>query len=94
MATSLARAKNPGRGPRVITALLYAVHALSLPVRMGLDYVCRSQMYFWSCQHSICALECGVFLWKWLLEVESTSAQLGVTGLVTTYESVMSEHTN
>lgn len=94
MATSLARDENSGRGPRVITALLYAVHALSLPVRMGLEYVSRHQMYFWSCQHSICALECAVLLWNWLLEVVSASAQLDVTGSVTAYESVMPEHTH
>lgn len=57
-------------------ALLLAVHALSLPVRIGINFVSRSQMYFWSCQHCLCAMECGVFLWKWLQQVEPVSEQL------------------
>jgi hypothetical protein len=73
MAASLRKMEPPRRGPRVVTALLHAVHALSLPVRIGVDYVARSQMFFWSCQHAICALETGVFVWKWLQRVEVES---------------------
>jgi len=47
---------------------------------MGVDYVSRSQMFFWSCQHSICALECGIFVWKWLGEFEATSEEIQLTG--------------
>jgi hypothetical protein len=70
MAANLRKLEAPKRGPRVVTALLHAVHALSLPVRMGVDYAARSQMFFWSCQHSICALESGIFIWKWLHRVD------------------------
>ena len=75
MAANLSKLEPPERGPRVVTALLHAVHAMSLPVRMGVDYVARSQMFFWSCQHSICALESGIFLWKWLQRVEMESSR-------------------
>lgn len=80
MAASLYRVRAPARGPGLATALLHSVHALSIPVRMGVDYVSRSQMFFWSCQHSICALECGIFLWKWLEEIEATSREMQITG--------------
>jgi hypothetical protein len=73
MAANLSKMEPPRRGPRVATALLHAVHAMSIPVRMGVDYVARSQMFFWSCQHSICALETGIFVWKWLQRVELES---------------------
>lgn len=79
IAASLNEVQPPVRGPELATALLHAVHALSLPVRMGVDYVSRSQMFFWSCQHSICALECGVFVWNWMQQIEATSGQMEVT---------------
>lgn len=80
MAASLYKVRAPARSPQLSTALLHSVHALSLPVRMGIDYVSRSQMFFWSCQHSICALECGIFVWKWLQEIEATAEQTKITG--------------
>jgi hypothetical protein len=75
MAANLSKMEPPIRGPGVVTALLHAVHTVSIPVRMGIDYVARSQMFFWSCQHSICALETGVFVWKWLQRVEMESGR-------------------
>jgi len=79
MAASLLEVRAPIRGPGLATALLHSVHALSIPVRMGFDYVSRSQMFFWSCQHSLCALECGIFVWKWFQEVEATSMETHIT---------------
>jgi len=64
----------------MVTALLHAVHALSLPVRMGVDYVSQSQWFYWSCQHSICALESGVFVWQWLHSIEDDAGQSEITG--------------
>lgn len=66
IASALLRAPSPRRGPRLTTALLHAVHALSLPIRMGVDYVSRSYVFYWSCQHSLCGLDTCVFLWRWL----------------------------
>lgn len=80
MVATLYKVRAPARGPELATALLHSVHALSIPVRMGVDYVSRSQMFFWSCHHSICALECGIFVWKWLREVEATSEEMQLTG--------------
>lgn len=79
MAVALEMAPPPGREPTFITALLHAVHTMSVPVRMGVDYVARSQMFFWSCQHSICALECGVFVWKWLQQVDPQESHASLT---------------
>ena len=60
----------------VISALLYAVHALSIPVRLGVDRVARSQAFFWSVRHSLSGLEGAVLLSKWLCSLASRSAQL------------------
>lgn len=66
------------RGGGVITALLYAAHMLSIPVRLGVDRVARSQAFFWSVRHSLSGLECAVLLSKWLssLTLSATTAPL------------------
>lgn len=56
----------PERGPEAIPGLLHAVHALSVPVLMGIDYVSRKQTLFWTCEQALCGLESAVFLWRWL----------------------------
>ncbi|KAI5210549.1 hypothetical protein E4T39_00115 [Aureobasidium subglaciale] len=40
---------------------------------MGVQYVSRSQMFFWSCRHSLSGLESAVFLCKWLQSVAATA---------------------
>lgn len=70
------------RGPHLTSTLLHVTHALSLPVNMGVEYVSRSQMFFWSCQHSLCGLESAVFLCKWLQAVSVTSEDEPLTGMV------------
>lgn len=57
------------RNPRLIMALLHCAHALSIPVRLGIDFVSRTQTFFWSIQHSLCSLECAFLLSKWLAVV-------------------------
>ncbi|EHK21565.1 uncharacterized protein TRIVIDRAFT_123400, partial [Trichoderma virens Gv29-8] len=54
------------RHSNLTSALLYAIHALSLPVAFGIQHVARSQSILWCCQHAVCALECAIFLSKWL----------------------------
>lgn len=56
----------PRRHSNLTSALLYTIHALSLPVAFGIDHVARSQSILWCCQHAACALESAVFLSKWL----------------------------
>jgi hypothetical protein len=55
------------RNENMLSALLYSTHALSIPVRLGIDRVARSQAFFWSVQHAISSFECAVFLGKWLV---------------------------
>ncbi|ETN40684.1 uncharacterized protein HMPREF1541_04963 [Cyphellophora europaea CBS 101466] len=54
------------RDHRLTPALLHSAHALSIPVRLGIDFVAKTQTFFWSIQHSICSLECAFLLSKWL----------------------------
>ncbi|KAJ5338243.1 hypothetical protein N7452_004971 [Penicillium brevicompactum] len=48
-------------GPHLLPAILHATHALSIPVKLGVNYVARSHAF-----HSICGLEFAIFLSKWL----------------------------
>ncbi|KAJ4859493.1 fungal specific transcription factor domain-containing protein [Trichoderma breve] len=66
IAAAIAKAPSPSRGRFLIPALIYSTHALSIPVRLGIDSVARSQAFFWSVRHCLSSLECAVFLSKWL----------------------------
>ncbi|KAJ5795128.1 hypothetical protein N7457_001727 [Penicillium paradoxum] len=69
IATALHRSPRPERSYRLIPALIYAAHALSIPVRLGIDHIARSQAFFWSVRHSLASIECAVLLSKWLFTV-------------------------
>ena len=75
----IARALNDSppiqRSPRLIMALLHSAHALSIPVRLGIDFVARTHSFFWSIQHSLCSLECAFLLSRWLLSIPATQHQ-------------------
>ncbi|KAJ5836885.1 Transcription factor [Penicillium robsamsonii] len=66
IATALRRSPRPERSYRLIPALIYAAHALSIPVRLGIDHIARSEAFFWSVRHSLASIECAVLLSKWL----------------------------
>lgn len=53
------------RHSRLTPVLLQAIHALGVPVGLGIKFVARSQTMFWSVNQSLCVLECAVILSKW-----------------------------
>jgi len=59
------------RSARLCRAVLQAIHALSMLVKMGVNYVARTKSLEWSMQHSLCNLECAVLLSKWLMTLAS-----------------------
>lgn len=61
------------RTPKLVRALLHSAHALSIPVKIGVRLVSKTQAFIWSIQHSLCSLECALLLTKWL---ETVSALL------------------
>ncbi|KAG5293396.1 C2H2 transcription factor (AmdA) [Histoplasma capsulatum G186AR] len=67
------------RNPRLTMALLHSAHALSIPVRLGIDFVAKTHSFFWSIQHSICSLECAFLLSRWLLVIPATRAEQGLS---------------
>lgn len=83
IASALHRSPRPGRSYRLTPALIYSAHALSIPVRLGIDHVARSQAFFWSVRHSIASLECAVLLSKWLLSLAETGVDQNLSGMCT-----------
>ncbi|KAJ9609860.1 hypothetical protein H2200_006189 [Cladophialophora chaetospira] len=63
------------RSPRLAPVLLQAIHALSVPVRLGIKFVARSQSLFWSMNQSLCALECAAIINNWFVTLSATVAQ-------------------
>ncbi|KAL2131753.1 hypothetical protein VTI74DRAFT_4653 [Chaetomium olivicolor] len=61
------------RSPRLCRAVVQAIHALSMLVKMGVNYVAKTKSLEWSMQHSLCNLECAVLLSKWLLTLAAIS---------------------
>lgn len=75
IARALCESPPIARSPRLIMALLHSAHALSIPVRLGIDFVARTHSFFWSIQHSLCSLECAFLLSRWLLAIPMTQAE-------------------
>ncbi|KAF2644680.1 C2H2 transcription factor-like protein [Massarina eburnea CBS 473.64] len=71
IAAALTQLPEIERNDNLLSALLYSTHALSIPVRLGIDRVARSQAFFWSVQHAISSFECAIFLGKWLCSLPS-----------------------
>ena len=65
------------RDHHLTPALLHSAHALSIPVRLGIDFVAKTQTFFWSIQHSLCSLECAFLLSKWLAVLSRVKAESG-----------------
>ncbi|PWY67915.1 C2H2 transcription factor [Aspergillus heteromorphus CBS 117.55] len=60
------------RSDRLTRAALHCAHALSTPIKLGINYVARTLVVSWSNQYALCSLECAVLLAKWL-EVATVS---------------------
>ena len=54
------------RSHDLINPVLQATHSLSIPIRMGINYVAKTQTSSWSVQNSLSNLECAILVSKWL----------------------------
>lgn len=80
IAKAIARSPDIERSDGVIAALLYTAHMISIPVRLGVDRVARSQAFFWSVRHSLSSLDCSILLSKWLAKLGDTMNQHPLSG--------------
>lgn len=69
------------RSPSLDRTVLQCIHALSIPVRVGIAYVAHTQTLHWGVQHSICHLECALFLTMWLQRILDAVRVDGVNSL-------------
>lgn len=58
--------------PSLDCTVLQCVHALIIPVRVGIAYVAHTQTLYWGIQHSICHLEFAMLLTMWLWKITKT----------------------
>ena len=83
------------RSPDLTPAILHAAHALSVPVRLGIKYVAKTQILTWSVQHCLCNLECAIFLSKWFETTAATVQDVSLTsqekGLIAMIRSLVQE---
>ncbi|KAL4782157.1 fungal-specific transcription factor domain-containing protein [Aspergillus varians] len=66
IARSLRQNVSVQRSDRLTRAALHCAHALSTPIKLGINYVARTLVVSWSNQYALCSLECAVLLAKWL----------------------------
>lgn len=52
------------RSDRMTRAALHCAHALSVPIKLGINFVAHTQVFYWSIQHAICSLGCALLLSK------------------------------
>lgn len=83
VAATLHEAPLPQRGPHLVYALLHSVHALNIPVQVGISYLSRCKSFGWSVDHAICDLECAIFLSKWLQMVADSYEGQSLSGMST-----------
>ncbi|KAH8672466.1 hypothetical protein BGZ61DRAFT_459370 [Ilyonectria robusta] len=69
------------RSPNVDKAVLHAAHALSIPVRLGIELIPRAKTTFWSIENSLCSLDCALLLKDWLEMISKTIGSCGTEGL-------------
>ena len=62
IAGALEAAPKVVRGPHVSRVVIHAAHALSIPVKIGINYVAHTQTLLWSMQHALVNLECAYLL--------------------------------
>lgn len=70
IAASMHRSPPIATNRRLSRAVLYSAHALSIPVKIGINIVAHNQAFSWSLQHSLCALECAFIISKWLIAIQ------------------------
>ncbi|PLB34214.1 transcription factor domain-containing protein [Aspergillus candidus] len=66
IAQSLKENLSVHRSDRLTRAALHCAHALSTPIKLGINFVAQTQVVSWSNQYALCSLECAVLLAKWL----------------------------
>jgi hypothetical protein len=66
IARSLCQHKPVQRNDRITRAALHCAQALGIPIKLGINFVAHTQVFYWSNQFALCSFECALLLTKWL----------------------------
>lgn len=83
----VAQAFEPHRNPIMLgsshldKAVLHAIYALRIPVRVGIAFVARGRTGHWSVQHTISNFACALLLTHWLENIFNLVSSSGLDGL-------------
>ncbi|KAK5226014.1 hypothetical protein LTR72_003917 [Exophiala xenobiotica] len=77
------------RSIQVDRAALHAAHALSIPVRLGIELITHTRIPFRSIEHSLSSLECALLLSQWLEMVVMIARSHGLGELRKTERKVL-----
>ncbi|OAG42969.1 hypothetical protein AYO21_02920 [Fonsecaea monophora] len=69
------------RSSRLDRAILHAAHALSIPVRLGLELISHIRLPFRSIEYSLSSLECALLLRDWLAMIATITKSGGPDAL-------------
>jgi hypothetical protein len=69
------------RSPHLDQAVLHAICALRIPVRVGIAFVARGRTGHWSVQHAISNFGCALLLTHWLENIFRLVSSDGLDGL-------------
>jgi hypothetical protein len=69
------------RSLHVDRAVLQCIHALSIPIRIGIAFVACTQSVNGSFQHPLCTLECALLLSRWLSLISDVVQTWGLESL-------------
>lgn len=71
----------PLRAPHLDQAVLHAIYALRIPVRVGIAFVARGRTGHWSVQHAISHFGCALLLTHWLENIYQLVLSDGASAL-------------
>ena len=54
------------RNDKMTRAALHCAQGLGIPIKLGINFVAHTQVFYWSNQYALCSLECALLLTKWL----------------------------
>jgi hypothetical protein len=57
------------RNDKMTRAALHCAQGLGIPIKLGINFVAHTQVFYWSNQYTLCSLECALLLTKWLESV-------------------------
>jgi Fungal specific transcription factor domain len=66
------------RNDKMTRAALHCAQGLGIPIKLGINFVAHTQVFYWSNQYALCSLECAQLLTKWLEAVTELNPDPGL----------------